>query len=432
MTNVERPDRPDATPAGNQATRPADGGAAPGAAPWNPLDDHGSSVLHALRPRRDHRVGLVQALYIALGVALGVWLPTIHVGPAVAPDTISPLVLGIAGGFISFIALVFSLLFLVVQYGNTTISPRLTLFRDAPIVWHAFGFFLAVFAYATIAAIQLGTRDQDVTILVPGLAITLVLVALLLSRTLQMRALRQLQIPATAEEVRRLGAAVIEHVYRRPFATDALDDPPLPPVRATVRWERPPTTVQQIDVPALLAEARRLDAILDVHVTIGGELARRQPVVTVHAAHAVGAVRALRTLTTGVDRRFAQDPLLAFRVLSDIGNRTLGAAVNDPATAVQALAGVQDLLMLLVDRQLDPGLIHDQDGHPRLRLRLPSWEQYLRAGVDEIAHYAHGDPLVRDRVRALLEALREQAPDERRPAIDRRLERLRAAGRAGS
>src|SRR5687768_3133442 len=42
-------------------------------------------------------------------------------------------------GIVTFTGVVYSLLFLVVQFGTTTFTPRLNLFRDAPIVWHAFG-----------------------------------------------------------------------------------------------------------------------------------------------------------------------------------------------------------------------------------------------------------------------------------------------------
>lgn len=405
------------------ATRPADD-AANLPQKTLPLGDSGASLARTLRRRRGLRVGIVQMAYIVLGVVLGVVLPTIHSGPTIAPETVSPVVLGIAGGFVSFIALVFSLLFLVVQYGNTTVSPRLTLFRDAPIVWHSFGLFMAVFVYATIAAVQLGTRDEDVTVLVPALAITLVIVALMLSRTLQMRALRQLQLPATMEEVRRRGAALIDDLYRSPFAAAGAPAEALPPVQATLRWERAGTTVREIDVRALLAEAQRVDALLDIHVTIGAEVHRNGTIATVHAERPVGPVRVHRTLSTGIDRSFAQDPLLAFRLLSDIGNRALSAAVNDPATAVQVLACVQDLLTILLDRQLDIGDVRDPDGRLRLRLRMPTWEEFLRAGVDEIAYYGQNAPIVRERVGRLLEALLEHAPPERRSAVERRLAAL--------
>lgn len=95
--------------------------------------------MEALQHRRRLRTGIVQALYLLAGVALGGLLPSVAAGPTIESATVAPMLFGAAGGFISFIALVFSLLFLVVQYGNTSVSPRLTIFRDDPIVWHTSG-----------------------------------------------------------------------------------------------------------------------------------------------------------------------------------------------------------------------------------------------------------------------------------------------------
>jgi hypothetical protein len=37
------------------------------------------------------------------------------------------------------VSIIFSLLFLVVQWAFSSLSPRLNLFRDDPIVWRTFG-----------------------------------------------------------------------------------------------------------------------------------------------------------------------------------------------------------------------------------------------------------------------------------------------------
>jgi formate hydrogenlyase subunit 4 len=41
----------------------------------------------------------------------------------------------------------FSLLFLVVQWAFSSLSPRLNLFRDDPIVWRTFAFAIGVFVF---------------------------------------------------------------------------------------------------------------------------------------------------------------------------------------------------------------------------------------------------------------------------------------------
>jgi uncharacterized membrane protein len=67
-------------------------------------------------------------------------------------------------------------------------------------------------------------------------------------------------------------------------------------------------------------------------------------------------------LVTGQERTFHQDLLFAFRLLVDIGMRALSSAVNDPATAVQALDTIEGLLRPLVLRDLDVAEIADDAG----------------------------------------------------------------------
>jgi uncharacterized membrane protein len=65
-------------------------------------------------------------------------------------------------GIVTFIGVVYSLLFLVVQFGTTTFTPRPNVFRDAPIVWHAFGYFAGIMVFSFTAAFSIGaTRSPD-------------------------------------------------------------------------------------------------------------------------------------------------------------------------------------------------------------------------------------------------------------------------------
>ena len=72
-------------------------------------------------------------------------------------------------GTVTFIGIVFSLLFLVVQFATTTYGPRLSLFRDDPIVWRAFAFYTALVVYSLTAALVIG-RDEETSAAVPIVA----------------------------------------------------------------------------------------------------------------------------------------------------------------------------------------------------------------------------------------------------------------------
>ncbi len=66
------------------------------------------------------------------------------------------MLLAVGAGTVAFIGIVFSLLFLTVQYSSTAFTPRLNLFRDAPIVWRAFALFTAVVVYSFTASLVIG------------------------------------------------------------------------------------------------------------------------------------------------------------------------------------------------------------------------------------------------------------------------------------
>jgi uncharacterized membrane protein len=214
---------------------------------------------------------------------------------------------------------------------------------------------------------------------------------------------------------------VIAAIFTEPVDGRPLPACELPPVATPVRWTGQTALLRQIDLPRLFAEAVTLDAVIELHVNPGGELRRGLPFATVHATRAVDGGGITAALTTGSDRTFAQDPLLAFRLLSDIGDRALSPAVNDPATAVQALGCIYDLLALVVDRALDVGRFAGDDGRLRVLVRFPTWGDFLSAGVDEIAHYGRDSQLVSARVRTLLSDLCALAPPDRRGPIERRL-----------
>jgi uncharacterized membrane protein len=128
----------------------------------------------------------------------------------------------------------------------------------------------------------------------------------------------------------------------------------------------------------------------------------------------------LTAFEAGIERSFAQDGLLAFRLLNDIGLRALSTAINDPFTAIQALDAIEDLLRTLANRQLAVGVVHGSTSHSAVLLMLPGWEEFLQAGIDELAHAGRDTPTVRRRLQVLLDHLIAISPSIRRPPLERR------------
>ena len=120
---------------------------------------------------------------------------------------------------------------------------------------------------------------------------------------------------------------------------------------------------------------------------VGDTLQQGAPVADLHGGE-VADTAVLGGLVTGPERTFYQDPLFAFRLLADIGLRALSPAVNDPATAVQVLDTIESLLQALVSRDLDVADVADDAGTVRVVLALPSWDDYLRTGLDDLIESA--------------------------------------------
>jgi uncharacterized membrane protein len=376
-------------------------------------------VRKALRRRRRLRNGLVQALFVIAALALAFGMPELDAEPHVDGGRIATMMFSFAGGLIALITVVFSLLFLVVPAVNTSLTPRLTLFRDDPVVWRSFAFFVGLFVFFSASGFAL-SNDEEVSYLVAVLAVLLVLAAAFSMRTLQFHAYRSLQFGPTIIDITDAGERLLGVLYEDEL--DARDGPAgvLPLVETEMRWPNGLCVLRQIDVPNLVEFATTADAVVDVRVRVGEELRRDVVVFAVRGNAAADPERLWRMIETGADRSFDQDPLFAFRLLVDIALRSVSSAINDPITAVQAIAGIHQLLHDLIDRDLDIGRVADAGGRVRVVVNVPSWEDYLAVGVDEIAPYVGSTPQVERRLAEMLDALLAEAPPPRRPALEAR------------
>src|SRR5262249_6994165 len=116
----------------------------------------------------------------------------------------------------------------------------------------------------------------------------------------------------------------------------------------------------------------------------------------------------------------------AIFLLVDIAIRALSPAINDPATAVQALDHIEDLLLRLARRRLEIGAYRDGEGDLRLVVPFPAWEDFLMLGLEEIRHYGASSKHLTRRMAPLPGDLLDAARPERRQALRREKERLEA------
>jgi uncharacterized membrane protein len=129
----------------------------------------------------------------------------------------------------------------------------------------------------------------------------------------------------------------------------------------------------------------------------------------------------------GRERTIEQDPAFAIRVMVDVANRALSAAINDPTTAVQVLDYLEDLLLVIGRADFSGrGVFLDPEGTPRVVLPSRGWEDYLALGLTEIRYFGGSSVQVVRRLRALLLRLREHVLPEHLAAVEEELARLDA------
>jgi uncharacterized membrane protein len=294
---------------------------------------------------------------------------------------------------------------------------------------HSLGIFTATFIYALAA---LAWVDRGGTGQVPMLTVWLAIALLLVSVVffvLLVEKLEMLQISRVLAFAGDQGRAVIERDYT-PLGKDAPRSggaaaEELPSVSQVLVHRGGPAVIQAIDVKGLVALAEREGAVVAMAWAVGDTLVDGMPLLRLHGGGRPVAVWRLRRLVRlGPERTFEQDPKYAIRLLVDIAIRALSPAINDPTTAVQALDQVEDLLLRLGRVDLEAGRVRDGRGSLRLVFPVPSWEDFLVLAFDEIRYCGASSIQVMRRLRALLQDLTGQVPPERRPALERYLERV--------
>jgi uncharacterized membrane protein len=232
------------------------------------------------------------------------------------------------------------------------------------------------------------------------------------------------------------GRTVIEQVY--PVAFDPKQPPPtigeeLPCSHAhVVKFDGRTGVVMAFSVVELVRLAREADALVALLPQVGDPLAPGDQMFHVHGGTQPISPDALRgCVAVGPERTLEQDPAFAFRILVDIANKALSPAVNDPTTAVLALDQIDHLLLHLGRRRLSDGRACDREGNLRVVYDTPDWPNYVALAVSEIRHFGEGSMQVGRRLRAMLEHLIRELPEDRWPPLREELVLLESGVKRG-
>jgi uncharacterized membrane protein len=392
---------------------------------WSRRAEHGRFV----RARRRRRNLLLMSAVIVVGIVLGNLMPQIDAGDTVRTARAGQILTAVGFGILGLVTVIYSLLFLVVQSSNTTFTPRLNLFQDDPWIWRTYALALGLFAFSMSAFLQMGDAPH-VTVLLPLFAIAAAVAVIALMWKIQAKAFASLQMNFILDMLQRNGQEVLEGLYpERPESETSRAHPPAPTGGRPVLWRRPQTTLQQLELRRLVGAADRSDSVVTFRVRVGQPLWQGATVAEVSGELDDDAV--LASFVGGANRTFNQDPLLAFRLLADIGLRAVSPAINDPGTAVEVLDAVVGLLLVLAPRDLAVGAISSPSGATRVHLELPAWADFVAEGYDELLVASRNSPMVLARAKATLTHLAGRVPPHRLSDVNNRLQQVRGYLRAG-
>ncbi|RPJ43577.1 MAG: DUF2254 domain-containing protein, partial [Chloroflexi bacterium] len=386
------------------------------------------SLLLKFNPRvsSPEMIWIVPVFYILLALVLGRLLPQIDSRfffqqPYFSPNTASSLLSAISSGMIAFTGFVFSMMFVMVQFGSSAYSPRIArYFIQDPVVEHSLGIFIATFTYSLLALSQVDfsntSRDLDFTV-----AAAMVFVLASISMFLMLiRRTASLQINNVLDRIGTGGKLIIEAIY--PLLPDQLTpqvgpsdtylnprmDPPsslranerpidpvpipahlLPPIIGEIYYTGRPRRILHFDLERMVALAISADVTLQIEHAVGDMVGNHHKIITVRGESSRRVDKdALRSsIHVGLQRTIEQDSRFAIRLIVDIAIRALSPAINDPTTAVQALDELDDLLRRIGMRDLNIGVLEDDRGVLRVIYPTPDWNDFLTRAIDEIRYY---------------------------------------------
>jgi uncharacterized membrane protein len=183
--------------------------------------------------------------------------------------------------------------------------------------------------------------------------------------------------------------------------------------------------VLAVDVRSLVAEAQRVDGVIEFVPRVGDFVSTGEPVLRLHGgAGEIGNHIFRGAVAFGSERTIEQDSTFAIRVIVDIAIKALSKAINDPTTAVLAIDQLHRLLRNVGGRDLGKEQFLDEAGRLRVLFPTPDWEDFVQLAFREIRLYGAPNFQISRRLRAMINNLVETLPECRRPALRQELDLL--------
>ncbi len=406
----------------------------------------------SLRDGLRTRLWPLPTLTVLVAIVIGIYLPRLEeAGTGLVPrglrshlftggaDAARSVLDAIASSMITVTALTFSLTVVTLQLASSQFSPRLlrTFTRDL-VVQTTLGLFLGTFAYALTVLRTVRASSSSRSEFVPDLSVTVAFVLAVISVITLILFLAHLARTIRVE-------SMLDHVSADALST--LD-------RQTNKSDGPPSTLAswvpegpyavvtastsgflvRVREQDLLAAAIAADSVVILNARPGDWVVAGTPIGAVFAMDAThppqGATDAMReSVVTGPERTDVQDIAFGLRQLVDVAVKALSPGINDPTTALHALDHASALLGEIVQRDLGPRVVRDDEQRARAVLARPDLDALLSLALDQPARYSTTDPAVLHRLFSLLAELAWLCAPHQRAIISAHLGELRRLAR---
>lgn len=398
----------------------------------------------------------VLALVIALNLGIGLPLldaaledqlpPSVSVylfgGGAGAARTVLS---AIATSLITVTSLTFSLTVVTLQLASSQYSPRLlrTFTRDR-FVHSTLALFLGSFVYALTVLRTVRTPQENREAFVPHLSVTVAFIlalASVLGLVLFLAHLaREIRVETILRNVHEDATGTIESVLPERHAGVPASQPNRPDEQDVTLLLAPSSGfLVGIDTERLRQAALNANAVVLINRPVGDAVVKGTPIGCAWpiargggqlSSDRLARLRKIlpRALDTGFERTAGQDVAFGLRQLTDVAVKALSPGINDPTTSVHALNHSAALLCDLLDKELRPHILDDEEGRPRVVLEQRSFAELLELAVAQPRIYGDDDPFVMRALLALLQAVAWVAEQpEETAAINAQLYRVRDA-----
>lgn len=329
----------------------------------------------------------------------------------------------------------FSLSVMVSAYmaATSNVTPRATrLIRQDVTTQNVLATFIGSFLFSLVGVIAVNNEAYGANgrfVLFAFTVLMLVLIVAAIFRWIEHLSLLG-RVGSTSNQVESATASALAFYRDNPCLGGCrLDNSSLPDDAQYTLLAEQVGYVQHIDMAALQDCAEQADAELYLNVVPGTLVHPTRPLV--HSTRPINEAmqrRMRNIISIGTERSFAQDPRFGFCVLTEIAQRALSPAMNDPGTAIDVIG--RHLRLIAPWRDL--ATYNEQDPHcPRLHVPPLLLQDILEDAFLPIARDAGNMLEVHIRLHKALQALAAQDSPELYQATEKCAAKCLEYGLAG-